>query len=68
MAMSRDQNAGRIHNMKIDNSALERVEQFEHLATVLTNQNFMQEEINNRLKSRNACYHSVQNRLSSSKL
>jgi len=32
------------------------------------NQNSIQEEINNRLKSRNACYHSVQNLLSSSLL
>ena len=31
----------------------------------LTNQNSIAEEIKNRLKSRNACYHSVQNILSS---
>ena len=66
--MSRDQNVGRIHNMKIDITALETVEQFEYLGTVLTNQNSTQEEIKNRLQSRNACYHSVQNLLSSSKL
>jgi len=66
--MSRDQNVGRIHNMKIDITALETVEQFEYLGTVLTNQNSIQEEIKNRLQSRNACYHSVQNLLSSSKL
>ena len=29
--MSRDQNAGRSHNMKTDNSSFERVEQFKHL-------------------------------------
>jgi hypothetical protein len=34
----------------------------------LTNQNFIQEEIKNRLKSGNASYHSVQNLLSSSLL
>jgi hypothetical protein len=28
MVMSRDQNAGRCHNIKIDNSSFERVEQF----------------------------------------
>ena len=28
MVVSRDQNAGRIHNIKTDNSAFERVEQF----------------------------------------
>ena len=27
MVMSRDQNAGRIHSMKIDNSSIERVEE-----------------------------------------
>jgi len=31
--MSRDQNAGRIHNMKIDNSSIERVEEFKYLGT-----------------------------------
>jgi hypothetical protein len=28
MVMARDQNAGRNHNMKIDNSSIERVEEF----------------------------------------
>jgi len=36
------------------------------LGTTLTNQNSIQEEIKSRLKSGNACYHSVQNLLSSS--
>jgi len=35
------------------------------LGTTLTNQNSIAEEIKSRLKSWNACYHSVQNRLSS---
>jgi hypothetical protein len=38
------------------------------LGTNLTNQNSIQEEIKSRLKSGNACYHSVQNILSSSLL
>jgi len=38
------------------------------LGTTLTNQNSIQEEIKSRLKSGNACYHSVQNLLSSSLL
>jgi len=38
------------------------------LGTTLKNQNYIQEEINSRLKSGNACYHSVQNILSSSLL
>ena len=35
------------------------------MGTILTDQNNIQEEIKNRLKSGNACYHSVQNLLSS---
>jgi hypothetical protein len=68
MVMSREQNAGRTHSMKIDNSFFERVEEFKYLGTTLTNQNSIQEEIKSRLKSGNACYHSVQNLLSSSLL
>ena len=44
MVMSRDQNAGRCHNIKIDNSAVERVKEFECLGTTLTNQNSIQEK------------------------
>ena len=35
------------------------------MGTNLTNQNFIQEEIKSRLKPGNACYHSVQNILTS---
>ena len=65
MVMSRDQNAGRIHSVRIDNSTFERVEEFKYLGTTLTNQNSIAEEIKSRLRSGNACYHSVQNILSS---
>jgi len=51
--------------MKNDNSSFERVEEFNYLEITLTNQNSIQEEIKSRLKSGNACYHSVQNLLSS---
>jgi hypothetical protein len=61
--MFRDQTAGRSHSMKIDNSSFERLEEFKNLGTIVTNQNSIQEEIKNRMKSGNACYHSVQNRL-----
>jgi hypothetical protein len=37
MVMSRDQNAGRIHGMKIDNISFERFEEFKYLGTNLTN-------------------------------
>jgi UDP-galactopyranose mutase len=56
------------HNVKTDNSSFERVEEFKYLETTLTNQNCVQEEIEIRLKSGNACYHSVQDLLSSSLL
>ena len=68
MIMSRDQNAGRSHSMKTDNSSIERVEEFKHLGTTLTNKNSIQEEIKSRFKLGNACYYSVQNLLSSSLL
>jgi len=68
MVMSRDQTAGQSHSVKTDNSSFERVEEFKYLGTTLTNQNSIPEEIKSRLKSVNASYHSVQNRLSSSVL
>jgi hypothetical protein len=43
----------------------ERVEELKYLGTTLTNRNSIYEEIKSRLKSGNACYHSVQNLLSS---
>ena len=57
MIMSRDQNAGRSHSMKIDNSSIKRVEEFKYLGTTLTNKNSIQEEIKSRLKLGNACYY-----------
>ena len=50
--MSRDQNVGRSHNIKMDNSSFETVEQFKHLGTLLTHQNSIQEEIKSRLEVR----------------
>jgi hypothetical protein len=41
------------------------VEQFKYLGTTVRNQNYFCKEIKSRLKSGNACYHSVQNLLSS---
>ena len=63
--MSGDQNEGRIQSVRIDNSTFERVEEFKYLGTTLTNQNSIPEEIKRRLRSGNACYHLVQNLLSS---
>jgi hypothetical protein len=57
MVTSRDQNAGRNTNIRIDNSSFEMVEKFKYLGTTLTNQNSTQEEVKSRLKSGNACYY-----------
>ena len=43
MIMSRDQNAGRSHNMRIDDSSIERVEEFKYFGTTLTYENSIQE-------------------------
>ena len=52
--------------MMTDNKSFERVEEFKYLGTTLTNS--IQKEMKSRLKSGIACYHSVQNLLSSSLL
>jgi hypothetical protein len=66
--MSRNQNAGQNHNIKTDKKSFERVEQFKYLGKTVKNQNSIQEGINSRLKSVNACCYSVQNLLSSCSL
>ena len=66
--MSRDQNAGRSHDIKVDNKSFERMEEFKYLGTTLTNQNSAQEVIKGGLKSGNAYHSLVQNLLSSSLL
>jgi len=48
MVMSQNQNAGRSHIIKIENSCFERVEEFRYLGNTLTNQNSIQEEIKSR--------------------
>jgi len=45
MVISRDQKSGQSHNVKIDNSSFERVEEFKYLGKTLTNQNSIEEEI-----------------------
>jgi hypothetical protein len=51
--------------MKIANRSFENVPHFRYLGTTVTNQNLIQEEMKRTLNSGNACYHSVQNLLSS---
>jgi len=68
MVMSRDQNAGRNHSLRINNSTFGRVKEFKYLGTTLSHQDSIPEEIKSRLSLGNACYHSVQNLLSSRSL
>jgi hypothetical protein len=65
--ISGDQNARRSYKLNFINFLLHGGSS-EILGTTVTNQNTIQEEIKSRLKSGNACYHSVQNVLSSSLL
>jgi hypothetical protein len=66
MLLSRHQNAGQNRDIKIANRSFENVAQFKYLGTTVTYQNLIQEEIKRILNLGNACYHSVQNVLSSS--
>jgi ribosomal protein S2 len=45
MLLSRNQNAGQNHGIKIANRCFENVVQFRYLGTTITNQNLIQEEI-----------------------
>jgi hypothetical protein len=65
MLLSRHQNAGQNHNIKIGDRCFENVAQLKYLGTTLTNQNLIGEEIKRRLNSGNVCYHSFQKLLSS---
>jgi hypothetical protein len=65
MLLSRHQNAGKKHGIKIANRGFENVAEFKYLGTTVRNQNLIQEEIKRRSNMGNACYHSVQNLLSS---
>jgi hypothetical protein len=64
MVRSRDQNAGKNHNIKINNTLIERMEEFKYLGTTIMHQKTIQEKVTCRLKSGNICYHSAQNLLS----
>jgi hypothetical protein len=65
MLLSRHHNAGQSHDIKIANKCFENVAKFRYLGTTITNQNLIQEGIKRRLNLGSACYHSVQNLLSS---
>jgi hypothetical protein len=63
MLLSRHQNAGQNHDIKIASRWFENVAQFKYLGMTVTNKILIQEEVKRRLNSGNACYHSVQNLL-----
>jgi hypothetical protein len=63
--VSRDQNAGQNRDIKMGNRSFENVSQFKYLGTTVTNQNLIQEKCKRSFNSGNACYHLVQNLLSS---
>jgi hypothetical protein len=65
MFMSRHQNAGQSNYIRVANKYFKQVAKFKYLGATLTDQNCIHEEIKSRLNSGNACYHAVQNLLSS---
>jgi hypothetical protein len=65
MLLSRYQNAGQNHYIKIATRSCENMAKFKYLGSAVRNQNLIQEPIKKRLNSGKACYHSGQNLLSS---
>jgi hypothetical protein len=63
LLLSRHQNAGQNHDIKIANRSYQNVAQFKYLGTAVTNRSLIHDEIKSRLNSGNACYYSVQNLL-----
>jgi hypothetical protein len=64
MLLCHHQNAGQNHDIKLASRCYQNLVQFKYLGMAITNQNLVQ-EMKRRLNSGNACYHSVQNLLSS---
>jgi hypothetical protein len=54
VVVSRHQNVGQLHKSLTANKSCENVATFKYLQTTATNQNYIQEEIKERLNSNNA--------------
>jgi hypothetical protein len=65
MIMSWHPNSGKNRNIKITNESFENVAKFKYFEKALKSQNGIHDKTKNRLNSGNACYHSVQDLLSS---
>jgi hypothetical protein len=65
MLLSRHQTAGQSNYIRVANKSSEKVAKFKCLGATLMDQNCIHEEIRSRLNSGNACFHAVQNLLSS---
>jgi hypothetical protein len=65
MFMSCHQTAGQSNYLSVANKSFEKMAEFKYLGSTLTDQNCIHEEIRSRLNLGSACYHAVQNLLSS---
>jgi hypothetical protein len=65
MLLSRQLIVGQYNYIKIANRSFQNVLDFRYFGKRVTNQNLIQEGTKRRLNSGNACYHSVENLLSS---
>jgi hypothetical protein len=63
--MSRHQTAGQSNYIRVANKSFERLANLKYLGATSADQNCIHAEIRSRLNSGNACYHAVQNLLSS---
>jgi hypothetical protein len=65
MFMPRQQTTGQNDCINVANKSFRNVVKFKYLGSTVINKNFIHKEIKSRLNSGNACYHAVQNLLSS---